>query len=341
MKKHLNTLYVTTEGSYLAKEGEAVVVRRDGESAMRVPIHMLDSVVCFGHVKMSVHAMALCAGRGVAISFMSPQGRFLARVHGFTRGSVLLRRAQFRASEAPERALELARVFVQAKLYNARVLVLRAIRDHSDPTGRLATEAEHLRRCIRGAAEAQDMNRLRGIEGEGSRHYLSALWDAIRNPDPAFRTHERSRRPPRDPVNALLSFVYALLASDLRSACEAVGLDPQVGFLHADRPGRPALALDLMEELRPVLADRTVLSLINRQQVNAADFIREVGGAMRMRDQARKEVLVQYQKRKAEEIEHPFLGEKVTLGIVPLLQARLLAKAIRGEVDAYPAYLWR
>lgn len=341
MKTHLNTLFVTTENSYVGKDGEAVVVRVDGETALRVPIHMLDSIVCFGPVSVSPYLMALCGRRDVAITFMEPNGRFLGRVHAFTSGNVLLRKEQYRASEHPDLALELSRAFVQAKLHNARVLVLRAARDHGDPGGGLGAAAEHLARCIRRADCADDLNQLRGTEGEAAKRYFESFSLLMRSPGGRFVMNGRSRRPPRDPANALLSFVYALLASDLRSACEAVGLDPQIGFLHADRPGRAGLALDLMEELRPVFADRVVLSLINRQQVKFRGFHHEDGGGVRMNEETRKAVLAQYQKRKEEELTHPFLREKMTLGMVPLIQARLLARTIRGELDTYPPFLWR
>lgn len=341
MKTHLNTLFVSTEGSYLAKEGEAVVVKHGAEKPLRVPIHMLESIVCFGPIKVSPFLMALCAERNVSISFLESNGRFLARVQGRMSGNVLLRKDQFRASEDAGRSLELARVFVQAKIHNSRVVVVRAGRDHGDPDGVLDLGATHLKRCVRKAGVAQELNQLRGIEGEAAKHYFSVFGALLRDPNEEFEMHGRSRRPPRDPVNALLSFTYSLLASDLRSACEAVGLDPQVGFLHADRPGRAGLALDLMEELRPVLAERVVLSVINRGQVTRKQFHVEVGGGVRMTDDARKTTLIQYQKRKQEVLQHPFLGEKVSLGIVPLLQARLLARTLRGELDAYPPFLWR
>lgn len=341
MKTHLNTLFVTSEGSYLAKQREAVIVRKGGNTALRVPIHMLESIVCFGPVTVSPYLMGLCGSRGVAISFMTPHGRFLARAHGFTSGNVLLRKDHYRMSEDAETALALARVFVQAKIHNCRLLVLRAARDHGDPSGALELGGEHLARCLRRAGLTDDLNQLRGIEGEAAKHYFGMFEGLIRNADDAFGVKGRSRRPPTDRVNALLSFLYAILASDVRSACESVGLDPQVGFLHADRPGRASLALDLMEELRPVIADRVALSLINRRQVKADGFEIEVGGAVRMTDETRKSVLAQYQLRKQEELMHPFLGDKVTLGLVPLVQARLLARTIRGELDTYPAFLWR
>jgi CRISP-associated protein Cas1 len=341
MKRHLNTLYVTSEGSYVAKQGEALVVRRKDADDFRVPVHMISSVICFGQVSVSPFAMAHCARNDVAVSFLSPHGRFLARVVGETTGSVLLRKAQFRASEYPESALSLARTFVQAKIHNSRILVRRALRDHGDSEGTLAETAGHLDRGLARAESAENLDVLRGIEGEAARHYFRSFSVLVRHRGPEFRSDRRSRRPPMDRLNALLSFAYSLLASDLRSACECVGLDPQIGFLHSDRSGRPSLALDLMEGLRPVIAERVVLSLINRQQIGPGDFEEELGGAVRMKADARKTFLSQYQERKSEELVHPFLGDRITLGTVPLVQARLLAKALRGELDAYPAYLWR
>lgn len=341
MKKHLNTLFVTTDETYLSKEGEAVVVRQDGKTAMRIPIHMLQSIVCLGHVGVSPYLMALCARRGVSVSFLTPHGRFLGRVSGATSGNVLLRKSHFRLSEDPNAALELARVFVRAKIHNCRIAVMRAARDHGDSDGLLETATQRLANIVQRAGAAETLDTLRGLEGEAARHYFQTFHVLIRSADPIFTMNGRSRRPPRDPVNALLSFAYGILRSDFQAACESTGLDPQIGFLHADRSGRPALALDLMEELRPVLADRVVLSLINRQQVQPDGFDTDIGGAVRMMEETRKAVLAEYQARKQKELEHPFLGEKVTLGLVPLLQARLLARTIRGELDAYPAFLWR
>lgn len=341
MKRHLNTLYVTSKGSYVAKQGEALVVRRKDAEDFRVPIHMISSVICLGQVSVSPPAMAHCAGNGVAVSFLSPHGRFLAMVVGETTGNVLLRKAQFRASESPESALSLARTFVQAKIHNSRILVRRALRDHGESEGTLRKTAGHLDRGMDRVESAENLDVLRGIEGEAARHYFGSFSVLVRNRARGFRSERRSRRPPMDRLNALLSFAYSLLASDVRSACEGVGLDPQVGFLHGDRSGRPSLALDLMEELRPVIAERVVLSLINRQQIKPADFEIELGGAVRMKDAPRKTFLREYQERKSEELVHPFLGDRITLGTVPLVQARLLAKTLRGELDGYPAYLWR
>lgn len=343
MKKHLNTLFLTTEGTYLAKEGEALVVRPgDATGAkLRVPIHMLHAVVCFGWIKVSPAAMAMCAERGVSISYHGPTGRLMARVMGFTPGNVLLRRDQFRAAESPDRCLELASAFLQGKIHNTRVLVRRAVRDHGDTNGVLTRLGEALARGLNHLRRADTLDRLRGTEGELARAYWDGFQHLIRTSDAGLAIRGRSRRPPRDPINALLSFGYAILASDVRSALESVGLDSQVGFLHTARAGRPALALDLMEELRPVMADRVVLSLINRGQIAGNDFVSDGGGAVSLSDEARKKFLAEFQRRKDDVLEHPFLGEKVTLGLIPFLQARLLSRTLRGEMDGYPPFLWR
>ncbi len=339
MKRHLNTLFVTTDGSLLAKEGQSIIVKREGQTVLRVPILTVGSIVCTGTASITTPLLGLCGEKGVSVSLLTPQGRFLARFEGPVSGNVLLRRDQFNASLSSDASLHIARGFVLGKIVNSRSILLRAIRDHGDPDGILAESAAVLGRCSGAAERVDSLDRLRGVEGEASRGYFASMGRLITTDDGAFSFHGRSRRPPLDPVNAMLSFVYAILAHDVRSACEAVGLDPQVGFLHADRPGRPSLALDLMEELRAPLADRAVLTVINRRQVSAADFVRLPGGAVRMNDAARKLLIVTYQKRKQEDVVHPFLGERTTIGLIPHIQARLLARHLRGDLDGYPPYL--
>jgi CRISPR-associated protein Cas1 len=342
MRQHLNTLFVTTPGAYLAKIGKTVSVRIEGEIKLRVPIHAIGSVVCFGAVGVSPALMGLCARSGVAITFCNRYGGFLAFAHGAAQGNVLLRREHYRAAEAPERALSIARGCVTGKIANCRVLVQRAARENStEQVVLLQQAARELARCAEQAWSATDLDALRGTEGEAARIYFAAFGRMLTSREEGFSYVRRSRRPPLDPVNSLLSFAYAMLALDVRAACESVGLDSYVGFLHRDRAGRPGLALDLMEEFRPVIADRVVLSLINRQQVRADGFERQESGAYLMTDAARKAVLKAYQERKQEVITHPFLDEKTTIGLLPFLQARLLARHIRGELDAYPAFLWR
>lgn len=343
MKRHLNTLFVTTQGAYLAKDGEAVAVRANGETTLRVPLHMLGGIVCFGRVGCSPHLMGMCGEAGVAISFLTEHGRFLARVHGFTPGNVLLRREQYRRADDPAASASVARSIVIGKVANARSVLLRAGRDHPED-GRAETvglAVEQLGRVLRQAQAAATVDELRGAEGQAARAYFGAFNALITAQADDFAFHARSRRPPLDNINALLSFLYTLLTHDARAACEAAGLDPAVGFLHRDRAGRPGLALDLIEEFRAFLADRLALSLINRRQVQASGFRRSATGGVEMDDATRKTVLAAYQKRKQEELRHPFLGEPTTIGLVPHLQARLLARHLRGELDVYPVFLWK
>lgn len=342
MKHHLNTLFVTTAGSYLAKDGEAVEVRVERETRLRVPLHNLGGIVCFGHVSASPQLLAACAEAGVAVTYLTEHGRFLARVSGFTPGNVLLRREQYRRADDVAGALSIARPIVAAKIANARAVLMRGARDHPATSGRPGLDAAGARLAVDGrrALAAGTADVLRGLEGDAGAVYFGVFDTLIVAQRPAFAFHGRSRRPPLDAVNALLSFVYTLLAHDVRAACEAAGLDPAVGFLHVDRPGRPALALDLMEELRAYFADRLVLSLINRQQVRASGFVAAETGGIVMDDATRKTVLVAYQERKQETLTHPFLGEKTTVGLLPHLQARLLARHLRGDLDAYPPFVW-
>jgi CRISPR-associated protein Cas1 len=346
VKRHLNTLYITTQGSYLAREREAVLVRVEEETRLRVPIHMLDGIVCFGRVSMSPALMGLCGERGVGVSFLTENGRFLARIEGTASGNVLLRREQYRRADDPEASTEIARSMITAKVANSRAVLLRAARD--SPAGaskeradRLRGAARQMKRVFDDLDRATELAVVRGIEGEAARLYFSVLDLMITSKDEAFRFAGRNRRPPLDPVNCLLSFLYTLLVHDTSSACAVVGLDPAAGFLHRDRPGRPGLALDLMEELRPFLADRLALSLINTGQIKPNGFTTTETGAVLMDDDARKLLLVAYQKRKQEEITHPFLDEKVTIGMIIHLQARLLSRHLRGDLDAYPPFLWR
>ncbi len=343
MKKHDNTLYITTQGAYLARQGTNVLVRVEKQTRLRVPVHNLGGIVCFGNVSCSPFVMGLCGREGVAISFLSLYGRFLGRVLGPQSGNVRLRRAQHRATSDPTTAADLARIVITAKVANARSILQRARRDHAEKiTSELVdTVIDRLAELLRQLQSPAPLDRVRGIEGEAARAYFVAFDELILCQKEHFFLHQRTRRPPRDNVNALLSFLYAILTNDVVSACEGVGLDPQMGFLHADRAGRPSLALDLVEELRPMIADRLVLSLVNRQQVNSKGFVHGETGAVQMDDATRKAVLVAYQKRKDEEILHPFLKEKVSVGLLPHVQARLLAGWLRGELDAYPPFLWK
>jgi len=346
MRRLLNTIYVTSEDAWLRKDRENIVIEVNGAERGRVPLHMLEGVVCFNRVGASPAVMAACAESGIALSFLSPHGRFLARVEGQRSGNVLLRRAQYRVADDPERALPVVRGIVAGKAANQRTVIMRALRDHGSTMGDDAQQAlqaaeRQLSHAARRTLAAGNVAELRGIEGDCARLYFAAFNHLIRHDDPAFAFTLRSRRPPLDRVNALLSFLYAMLGHDCRSALEGVGLDPQVGLLHADRPGRASLALDLMEEMRPVLADRLALSLINRRQIAVKDFIVEDSGAVRMTDDARKTILVAWQERKKEELRHPFLGEALSMGLVIHVQAQLLARHLRGDLDGYPAFIWK
>ena len=339
MKKLLNTLYVQTQGIYLRQEGETVVAEKDGQVLMRLPIHTLSGLVTFGNVMCSPFLLHLCAERGVAVSFLSEHGRFLARATGPVSGNVLLRVAQVRAHDDPDRKGDIARSCVAGKIANDRNLLLRRMRDHGD-TPALRTAAAALADVLLRLRDSPpDAARIRGLEGEAAAAYFAAFNDLLLANREAFAIASRNRRPPTDPMNALLSFLYTLLAHDCRGALEGVGLDPQVGFLHELRSGRPSLALDLMEEFRAPVADRLALTLVNRQQLAPKDFKTTESGAVRLSESARKDVLLAWQQRKLETVTHPFLDEKVPVGLLPHLQALLLARHLRGDLDAYPPWM--
>lgn len=344
MSAYHNTLFVTTPGAYLAKDRENIEVRVERQARMSVPFHHLGGVVCLGPVSASPELMAACAERGIGLSFLDAQGRFLARVEGPPSGNVLLRRRQYRLADDARASARLALGFVVGKVANARALLIRSARER----GEGPWSAPLRRASDRLADRLADLGRgeppvgtVRGVEGEAAATYFAAFDSMIRGIDPALRFSTRTRRPPLDPANALLSFVYALLRHDCTSALAAVGLDPAVGYLHADRPGRPSLALDLMEEFRPALADRLVLALINRGQVAASGFTRDAAGGVAMDAETRRTVLVAYQERKQAALTHPTTGEATTYALIPHIQARLLARAIRGDLDRYPPFVVR
>ena len=345
MKKLLNTVYVTSEGAALRKDGENLVVSLDETERGRVPLHMVASLVVFGPIYLSPALIGACAGGGITIVLLERNGRFAARIEGPVSGNVLLRRAQYRISEhAPE---PVVRSILLGKLANQRAVLMRGLRDYgdtlaADPRHALDHATERLAHLLRKVADLPGLTveTLRGLEGEAAQLYFSCFNTLLRVDDPALRFGGRSRRPPLDRVNALLSFLYTVLTHDCRAAAETVGLDPAVGFLHQDRPGRPSLALDLMEELRPILADRLALSLLNRRQLQAGDFTVEDGGAVLLSDEGRRTVLTAWQERKKDERRHAFLEEKAPLGLVPWIQAQLLARHLRGDLDAYPPWLW-
>ncbi|MBX3634237.1 MAG: type I-C CRISPR-associated endonuclease Cas1 [Rubrivivax sp.] len=336
----LNTLYVTLPDSHLRLDNDTLRLLVGDETRLRVPLHHLGAVVCFGPVSVSVPLMHRLADDGIALVLLDAGGRFKARLEGATAGNVLLRRAQHDTSQDAAFALELARRIVAGKLRNQRHVLLRGARDAKVNDDRLALTrvAQNLAASQRALPGAATLDEVRGVEGEAARGYFVAMSHLVR-PDlrERFAMTGRSRRPPRDRMNALLSFLYAMWMNDCRSACEAAGLDPQVGYLHALRPGRAALALDLMEEFRP-LADRLALTLVNRQQVDESAFDEREGGAVMLHGDARKAVVVAFQERKKDELTHPLLAESVPLGLVPLVQARLLARHLRGEADHYPPF---
>ena len=343
MRKHLNTLYVTTQGAYLAKDGESILVRVEGRPKARVPAHNLAGIVCFGNVSFSPFLLGHCSERGILVSFLTQRGRFLARIHGKVSGNVLLRREQYRRADDEDACAAIARNVVVAKSANCRLSLLRARRDRPDSPGGPAVEAAaaELSRCLRQVQRERSVESIRGVEGAAARAYFGVFRYLITQQVDSFAFTGRSRRPPLDRINALLSFVYTLLVHDVTSALEGVGLDPAVGFLHRDRPGRPSLALDMMEELRPYVADRLSLALVNLRTLNPDHFNVEESGAVLLTEDGRMVVLRAYQKRKDEELTHPFLGEKVTVGMLPHLQALLLARHLRGDLDAYPPFLAR
>jgi CRISPR-associated protein Cas1 len=340
MTRHLNTLFVTTPGARLRKQGQTVAVHVEGRSVLRVPLHNLRGIVCVGRITITPALVAACARATLNVTFLSVYGRFLATAHGYPEGNVLLRREQYRWADSPERSAAVARSIVVGKIVNGRTVLRRALRDHAEQNvdGDLSRASDRLGAIASAVSKATALEVVRGHEGEAAAEYFGVFDRLIVARGEGFRFEVRSRRPPLDPVNALLSFAYALLEHDCRAACMVAGLDPAVGFLHRDRPGRPGLALDLMEELRPLVADRVVLTVINRRQLSAEHFLRDEGGAVRMSDIGRRILLTAYQERKNEVITHPFLAEKMTLGLVAHVQALLLARHIRGDLDAYPPF---
>jgi CRISPR-associated protein Cas1 len=338
-----NTLYVTTEGAYLHKDHETVVVSIDREVRLRVPLLHLGSVACFGRVSVSPELMAALAEGGIHTAFFSPNGRFLARVEGIPGGNVLLRRAQHRTADDPGKAREIARAEVAGKIWNERQVLVRARRDATTDSAkeRLGGAVDRLSQHLRALEVADQLDVIRGLEGIAARDYFDVFDLLIKRDDEAFRFAGRSRRPPLDRINALLSFGYALLLQDCAGAAAGIGLDPAVGFLHQDRPGRLSLALDLMEELRTPVVDRLVLALVNRNQIGPTDLQQEVTGGWRLTDAGRKTFLVAYQEAKAVEVRHEFLDATVPWGRIPHLQAALLARTLRGDLEVYPPFALR
>lgn len=343
MRALCNTLYVTTPDAYLSLDGENVVILKGGNELRRIPLHNLEGIVAFGYTGASPALMGACAERGVALSFLTMHGRFLARICGTQQGNVLLRKEQYRVSDDPGRSAAAAKNMIAGKLFNARWVLERARRDHAMrlDTGKLERASAGLAGALKRLPSVQTLEELRGVEGEAASVYFSVLDDLVLQQKDHFFFRERNRRPPADNLNALISFVYTLLAHDAASALEAAGLDPYAGFLHRDRPGRLSLALDLMEEFRPILADRFVLTMVNTRRISGDGFVRKENGAVYLNDDARRTVLGAWQKKNQEIITHPMLGEKMEWGLVPFAQALLLARWLRGDLDAYPPFLWK
>ena len=343
MRKLLNTLYITSPDSYLSRDGENIVVLIENKEKFRIPVHNIESIVAFGYCGASPALMSLCTERNVSLSFLSEGGRFLARISGPVRGNVLLRKRQYQLAEDKKTCLELCRLFIAAKIANSRNILQRALRDHANEknASELTEAVSILENRQKQVLKAEDPDTVRGIEGEAAATYFSVFNHLIVSQNDEFYMNGRTRRPPRDKVNALLSFMYTLLANEVQSALETVGLDPYVGFLHTLRPGRPGLALDLMEELRSYLAERMVLTLINRRQVKAEGFITRAETGIIMDDSTRKEVITAWQKRKQEEVQHLYLQETIPVGLIPYAQALLFARYIRGDIDNYPVFLFK
>ncbi|MGN0457157.1 MAG: type I-C CRISPR-associated endonuclease Cas1c [Acutalibacteraceae bacterium] len=343
MKKLQNTLYVTTPDKYLSLDGENVVILQEQNEIGRVPLHNLDGIVTFGYTGASPALMGKCAKDGKSLVFMSGSGRFLARVEGQASGNVFLRRQQYRFADDPEISLKISENMIAAKLYNSRWVLERTVRDHELRIDKIKfkSKSEYLKNSIHKAFNAENLDELRGIEGEAASVYFSVFDDMILQQKEDFFFKSRSKRPPLDRVNALLSFAYSFATGMCASALEAVGLDPYVGFMHTDRPGRHSLALDLLEEFRALMCDRFVLMLINKRMIGTSDFEQREDGAVLLTDNGRKTFITAWQNRKHEEIKHPFLGEKVEWGLLPYVQALLLARYIRGDLDCYPPFMWK
>lgn len=343
MRHLLNTLFVTSEDAWLSLDGENVVVNRDKEAVARFPLHTLQMIISFSYAGASPALMGACAERGVGLTFCTPRGRFLARSTGISRGNVILRRSQYRVADDPAQSCRIARNMIFGKVFNARWSIERTRRDHKMriDDDAFAAASAGLKALLTQILAAMDDEILRGLEGVAASEYFGVFDDMILRQKDDFYFHGRNRRPPLDNVNAMLSFAYNLLANDCAAALESVGLDAYVGFLHTDRPGRTSLALDLMEELRPCMADRFVLTLINNRVLTAEDFASEESGAVCMTDDGRKKFLKQWQLKKQETITHPYLEEKIPWGLVPYVQALLLARHLRQDADEYPPFLWK
>lgn len=335
MKKLLNTLYITRQESYLHKERETIIIKQGKDKLGQFPALTISNILCFGQVSVSPFLMGYCGEQGIGLAFYSEYGKFLARVQGKQSGNVLLRRTQYRWADDSDKSTAIARLMVAAKIANCRSIIMREIRNHGD-NSELSDTVDKLATSLRRVQHAESVAQAMGMEGDAASSYFGVFNNLLRGD--GFEFGGRIRRPPTDPVNALLSYAYTLIAHECASALQGVGLDPYVGFLHQDRPGRMGLALDLLEEFRAPWADRFILTLINRRQIKQKDFITEAGGAVRLTDDARKMFLVAWQERKQEEISHPYLQESVPIGVLPHCQAMLLARHLRGDTEYYPPY---
>lgn len=342
MKKLGNVLYVTSPDAFLSLEGETVVIKKEDQPSTRLPLHNLENIVCFTYLGVSPALMGACAERNVGLCFLTPYGRFQARISGKVKGNVLLRKKQYAVSEKINENVPIAASFLLGKVYNCRKVIERALRDHAMlvDVQTLTTASASLKETLAAIQGSKTIDDLMGFEGSAAKIYFSIFDQLVLQQREDFAFKERSRRPPLDNLNSLLSFLYTLLTNDVASALEGVGLDPYVGFLHQDRPGRPSLALDLMEELRPVFADRLALSLVNRKQILGKGFTQKESGGILMDDDTRKTVLTAWQERKKEEILHPYLKERIPFGLIPHVQAMLLSRFLRGDLDAYPPFFW-
>lgn len=343
MRKLLNTIFITQPEVYLALDGENIVLLKEQEKVGRLPLHNIEGVVSFGYRGISPALMGYCAENHISIVFLTKSGRFLARVSGKSRGNVTLRKKQYRISDRQDLSVEVARNFIFGKIYNHKWMLERMTRDYplriNVPLFKQTTQ--HLSDLLADVRIESDLDRLRGLEGQAASAYYRVFDEMILQQKDSFSFHSRSRRPPLDPINAMLSFAYTLLANDVAAALEGVGLDAYVGFLHRDRPGRISLALDVMEELRGVYADKFVLTMVNKKMISPSDFVKKENGAVIMTDKGRKTFLTAWQNRKQEKIKHPFLGEKIAWGLVPHAQALLLARFLRNDLDEYPPFLWK
>jgi CRISPR-associated protein Cas1 len=343
MRKMLNVLYITNPEAYLSKDGENLVVSIEAQEVFRTPIHYLEGIVSFGHMGASPALLGMCIEKGITVSFLTPYGKHFATVQGIPHGNVLLRRKQYRWADSEYESAALASAFIIGKIVNCRTVLRRFISDYKErfETEDIEKACKLMARNVLRLSKVTQLDEVRGIEGETARKYFSVFDKLIVNQKKHFFLNGRNRRPPQDNVNALLSLLYTLLLHETKAALQTVGLDPYVGYLHRDRPGRLGLALDLMEEFRPYIVDRLALNLINRQQLTERDFIQKESGGVIMKDAARKAVLEAWQKRKQEEIKHPFLEEKIPVGLLPYAQALLLARHIRGDLKKYPPFVWR